>query len=132
MEVVLAPKFQLLSSFDFQIPNEGSEPETKFELRKYKSVPLTFNSFQFLKETLEYVQKDKHLENQEISLEPIQQSFQFIHDPIDDVLDDLCFQIHVSFSSYGLKSIYDLDMIRQSVSWFVSMGASFQSSSEKL
>jgi hypothetical protein len=99
---------------------------------QYNSVPLTFNSFQFLKEIPEYVQKDKHLENQEIALEPIQQSFQFIQDPIVDVLDDLCCQSHVSFANYGLKRIYDLDMIRQLVSWFVSAGASFQSRSENM
>jgi hypothetical protein len=62
----------------------------------------------------------------------MQQSFQFLQDPITDVLDDLCSQIHVPFASCGLKSIYHIDMIRQSVSWFVSAGASFQSSSENL
>jgi hypothetical protein len=89
-----------LSYIDFQIPDE---------LMQYNSVPLIFNSFQFLKKNvaniLEHVLKDKHIENQEVSLEPMQQSCQFLQDPIVDVLDDLCCPSHVSFSSYGLKEV---------------------------
>ena len=60
---------------------------------------------------------DKHTENQEFVLEPIKQSSQSLQDPIVDVLDDLCCQIHISFSNYELKRSYDQDMIRQSVAW---------------
>ena len=62
----------------------------------------------------------------------MQQTSQFLQDPIVDVLDNLCRQSHVSFSSYGLKSDYDIDMIEQSLSWSGSTGVSFQSSSENL
>ena len=65
-------------------------------------------------------------------MEPIKQSCQFLHDPIVDVLDDLCCPSHVSFSSYRLKSDYDIDMIEQSLSWSGSTGVSFQTSSENL
>jgi hypothetical protein len=75
---------------------------------------------------------DKHIEDQEVSLEPMQQTSQFLQDPIVDMLDDLCCQSHGSLASYELKRGYDIDMIRQSLSWSVSAGVSFQSSSENL
>jgi hypothetical protein len=54
MEVVLAPKLQPLNIIDFQ---------TEDELMQHNCVPLSFNSFHFLKMTLEHVLNDKHLEN---------------------------------------------------------------------
>jgi hypothetical protein len=80
------------------------------------SVPLDYNSFQILKETLEQVLKDKHIKSQEISFESIQQSCQSFQDPIVDRLDDLCGQNHSSFTNHELKSCYDLDMVKQSTS----------------
>jgi hypothetical protein len=62
----------------------------------------------------------------------MKQSSQFLQDPISYVLDDLCFQTHGSFSSYELKRSYDIDMIRQSLSWSVLAGVSFQSSTKNL
>jgi hypothetical protein len=59
---------------------------------QYNFVPLTSNSFQFFKKTLEQVLKDKYTENKEFALEPIQQSAQFLHDPMVDVFGDLCCQ----------------------------------------
>jgi hypothetical protein len=53
MEVVLNPESQPLTYIDFQIPNESLEPETNYELIQNNSVPLCFNSFQILKETLD-------------------------------------------------------------------------------
>jgi hypothetical protein len=113
MEVVLNPDLQPLTYFDFQIPDERLKPETNYELDQNNSVPLCFNSFQFLKKNLEYMLKDKHTENQEVSVEPMQQSFQFLQDPISDVLDDLGCQSHFPSSSHGIKICYDIDMIRQ-------------------
>jgi hypothetical protein len=75
VEVVLNPELQPFTYFDFQIPNERLKPETNYELIQNNSVPLCFNSFQFLKKNLEYMLKDKYTENQEISVEPMQQSF---------------------------------------------------------
>jgi hypothetical protein len=112
MEVVLNPESQPLIYIDFQIPDEILEPETNYELIHNNSVPLCFNSCQFLKKNLEYMLKDKYTENQEVSVEPIQQSDQFLQDPISDVLDDLCFQSLSPSSSYGIKRCYDIDMIR--------------------
>jgi hypothetical protein len=73
------------------------------------------------------VLKDKHTKKQEFSLEPMQQSSQFLQYPISGVLDDLCCQSHIPSSNYELKIGYDIDMIRQSLSSFVSIGVSFQS-----
>jgi hypothetical protein len=64
MEVVLDPNLQPLSYIDFQIPDE---------LMHYNSIPLTFNSFQFLKKIFNHVMDDKHTENQEFVLEPMKQ-----------------------------------------------------------
>jgi hypothetical protein len=105
MEVVLDPELQPLSYIDFQIPDESLEPETKYELIQNNFVPLSFNSFQFLKKNLDHVLNDKHIENYEVSLEPMQQSSQFLHDPIVDVLDDLCSQSLVPLASYELKRV---------------------------
>jgi hypothetical protein len=116
MEVVLNPESQPLTYIDFQIPDESLEPETNYELIHNNSVPLCFNSFQFLKKNLEYMLKDKYTENQEVSVEPMQQSVQFLQDPISDVLDDLCCQSLFPSSNYGIKCCYDIDMIRQSAS----------------
>jgi hypothetical protein len=132
MEVVLNPDLQPLTYFDFQIPDERLKPETNYELVQNNSVPLCFNSFQFLKKNLEYMLKDKHTENQEVSVEPMQQSFQFLQDPISDVLDDLGCQSHFPSSSHGIKSCYDIDMIRQATSLSFSAEVTLQNPSEKL
>ncbi len=57
---------------DFQIPNESLKPKTNYELIQNNSVPLCFNSFQILKETLGQVLKDKYIKGQEISFELMQ------------------------------------------------------------
>jgi len=123
MEIVLAPKLQPLSHIDFQITDE---------LMHHNCVPLSFGSFQFLKKNATNIPEartGKPIENQELSLKPMQQTFQFLQDPIADALDDLCKKCYVSFTSYGLKSSYAIDMIRQSTSFSSSAGASFQKSS---
>jgi hypothetical protein len=102
---------QTLTYFDFQILDESLNPETNYELIQNNSVPLSFNSFQFLKKNLKYMLKDKHTENKKVSVEPMQQSFQFLQDPISDVLDELCFQSHFTSSNYGLKKCDDINMI---------------------
>jgi hypothetical protein len=77
MGPVLDPKSQSLISLDFQIPDERLKLETRFELVECNSVPLDYNSFQILKETLEQVLKDKYIKSQEISFESMRQSFNF-------------------------------------------------------
>jgi hypothetical protein len=78
----------------------------------YNSIPLTFSSFKFLKKNFNHVMIDKHIEDQELSLEPMQQTSQFLQDPIVDMLDDFCCQSHGSLAIYELKRGYDIDMIR--------------------
>ena len=132
MEVVLNPESQPLTYIDFQILDESLEPETNYELIHNNSVPLCFNSFQVLKETLGQVLKDKYIKGQEISFESMQQSCQSFQDPIADQLDDLCCQIHFPSSSHGIKICYDIDMIRQAASLYFSTKVSFQDPSENL
>jgi hypothetical protein len=123
---------QPLTYFDFQIPDESLKPETNYELIQNNSVPLCFNSFRFLKMNLEYMLEDKHTEKKEVLVEPMQQSFQFLQDPISDVLDYLCCQSHFPSCSYGMKICYDIDMIRQSTPLSFSAEVSLQSPSENL
>jgi hypothetical protein len=126
VEVVLNPELQPFTFSDFQIPDESLKPETNYELIQNNSVPLCFNSFQILKETLEQVLKDKYIKSQEISFESMQQSCQSFQDPITDRLDDLWGQNHSSFASHELKSCYDIDMIRQSVTGCVQQKHHFR------
>jgi hypothetical protein len=74
VKVVLNPELMPFTYFDFQISNEILKPETNCELIQNNSVPLFFNSFQILKETLGQVLKDKYLKGQEISFESMQLS----------------------------------------------------------
>jgi hypothetical protein len=75
---------------------------------------------------------DKHTEGRELSLKPMQQTCQFLQDPVADFLDDLCCQSHGSLASYELKCCYDQDMIRQLVACSATIRVSFQSSTETL
>jgi hypothetical protein len=72
VEAILNPKLQHFTYSDFQIPNEILKPETNCELIQNNSVPLCFNSFQILKETLGQELKDKYIKGQEISFESMQ------------------------------------------------------------
>jgi hypothetical protein len=130
MEAVLNPESQHLPYFDFQISDERLKPEANSELIQNNSVPLCFNSFQILKETLGQVLKDKYIKGQEISFESMQQSCQSFQDPIADRLDGLCGQSLPSSSRYGIKRCYDIDMIRQSASLSFAAEASFHKPSE--
>jgi hypothetical protein len=130
MEAVLAPELQLLSYIDFQ---------TIDELMQHNFVPLSFGSFQFLKKNSTNISESrtgKNIENHVASLEPLhnklQHFSQFLHDPIADVLDDLCSQSHVPFASHELKRSYDIDLIRQPTSLSCSIGVSLQISSKHL
>jgi hypothetical protein len=116
MGSILDPKSQSIISLDFQSPDGSTELETIFESVECNSVPLDYNSFQILKETLEQALKDKHIKSEEISFESMHQSCQSFQDPIVDRLDDLCGQNHSSFASHELKSCYDFDMVKQSTS----------------
>jgi hypothetical protein len=130
VEAVLNPKLHHFTYSDFQIPNESLKHETNCELIQNNSVPLCFNSFQILKETLGQVLKDKYIKGQEISFESMQQSCQSFQDPIADRLDGLCGQSLPSLSRYGIKRCYDIDMIRQSASLSFAVEASFHKPSE--
>jgi hypothetical protein len=74
VKAVLNPELQPFTYFDFQISDERLKPEANSELIQNNSVPLCFNSFQVFEENLEYMLKDKYTENQEVAVEPMQQS----------------------------------------------------------
>jgi hypothetical protein len=126
------PKVAALYLLDFQISDERLRPETNSELIQNNSVPLCFNSFQILKETLGQVLKDKYIKGQEISFESMQQSCQSLQDPIVDRLDALCGQNHSPSSSYGIKCCYDMDMLGQSTTGVCSAEVTLQIPSEQL
>jgi hypothetical protein len=132
MEVVLNPESQHFPYFDFQISDERLKPEANSELIQNNSVPLCFNSFQILKETLGQVLKDKYIKGQEISFESMQQSCQSFQDPIADRLDGLWGQNHPPSSSYGIKCCYDMDMLGQSATGVCSVEVTLQIPSEQL
>jgi len=60
---------------------------------------------------------EQPIENRAISLELIesglQQSFQFFHDPIADVLDDICSQSPSPLANCELGRSIDTNLIRQ-------------------
>jgi hypothetical protein len=132
MEAVLNPEPQHLPYFDFQISDERLKPEANSELIQNNSVPLCFDSFQFLKKNLEYMLKDKYIENQEVAVEPMRQSVQCFQDPIADRLGGLWGQNHSPSSSYGIKCCYDMDMLGQSSTGVCSAEVTLQSPSEQL
>jgi hypothetical protein len=132
MEAILNPESQPLTYINFQILDESLEPETNSELIHNNSVPLCFNSFQVLKDTLGQMLKDKYIKGQQISFESMQQSCQSFQDPIADRLDGLCGQNHSSFTSHEIKSCYDIDMIKQSVTGVCSAEVTLQIPSEQL
>ena len=101
------------------------------------SIPLCFESFQFLKGILHSISSNEQpVENHAFSLEPIenglQQSFQVFHDPIADVLDDVYSQILSPLANCKLEKRIDTNLIRQLVSLSFSTGVSSQSSDESL
>ena len=84
-------------------------------------VPFCFESFQFLKGNWHSISSNEQLvENHVISSEPIenglQQSFQVFHDPIVDVLDDVCSQSPSPLTICKLETCADINLIRQPVS----------------
>ena len=103
------------------------------------SVPLSFDSFQFLKifsYNISEAKNDKPIENHVVSLEPmynkLQHSSRVLHDPIVDVLDDIYSQTPSPIANYELKNIDDKNLIRQSASLSCSTGVSLQISFENV
>lgn len=79
-----------------QLSNSIEIPD---QMTQESSIPLFFEAFQFSKEVFYNISKSKDeqpVEIYEVPLKPIcnrlQQSFQFFHEPIDDLLDDECNQ----------------------------------------
>ena len=76
----------------------------------------------------------QRIENHAISLETtengLQQSFQNFHDPIADVLDDVCSQSPSPLTTCELEMCADIKLIWKPVSLSFSAGVSSQSSDE--
>lgn len=108
---------QPLNAINCQVADEDLEAGTYDQMMQYDSIPFSFESFQFLKGISHSVSSNKQLvENHAISLEPIesgfQQSFQVLHDPIVDVLDDICSQSPSPLSNFELQKSIDTNFIR--------------------
>ena len=79
MQDYFAPESKPLSYFEFQIIDERLEPKTYYELMQDDSLPLSFDSFQFLKrnfDNISEVKTHKPIENHLISLEPMYDKLQ--------------------------------------------------------
>ena len=74
------------------------------------------------------IKDGKLVEIHAISLEPIenglQQYFQVFHDPIVDVLDDICSQSPSPLANFELEKSIDTNLIWQSASFLFSAGVS--------
>ena len=86
-------------------------------MMQHDSVPLCFESFQFLKgHSHSIYSNEQPVENHAISLESIenglQQSFQVLHDPIADVLDDVYSQSFSPLANYELETSIDTNLNR--------------------
>ena len=102
-------------------------------------VPLWFKTFQFLKKPFHNISKEKDeqpIECHAVSLKLIenrlQQSLQAFHDPIANVLDDICSKIPSPLANYELEKNVDINLIRQLTSLSCSAGVSLQSSYQDL
>ena len=107
--------------------------------RQDDSIPFCFESFQFLKRKLystSSVKNEQHVGNHVITLEPIenglQQSFQVFHDPIADVLDEVCSQSPSPLTTCEPETCTDINLTPQLVSLSFSTGVSSRSSDQSL
>ena len=106
------PEVRSLSHLECQISDEIIESETDDELIQFDSMPLCFNLFQIVKGNIGHIVVDNHGRNHEVSVEPMLQPSKTLHDPIDDMLDGLCFQSQFPLTRNDFKKCYDMDMIR--------------------
>ena len=60
-------------------------------------------------------------------MDTFQQSFQVFHDPIADVLDDICSKSPSPLANCEPEKSVDINLIRQPTSLFCSLGVSLQS-----
>lgn len=100
------------------------------------SIPLCFESFQFLKEIWYKISKEKDeqlVEIYEVPFKPmcnkLQQSFQVFYDPMADMLDDGCNQNFSSLTNYEIPDQDHKGFISQT---FQSLEISSQSLSENM
>ena len=107
---------QPLNVINCQVVDEDSEARTYDQMMQDDSVPLCFESFQVLKGILHSISSNEQpVENHAKSLEPIQnvlqQYFQVFHDPIADVLDDVCSQSPSPLANCELERSIDTSLI---------------------
>ena len=99
------------------------------------SIPFCFEAFQFIRKNSQE-QDEQHVGNHVITMETIemglQQSFQVFHDPISDVLDEVCSQSLSPLTTCELESCADMNLIRQPVSLSFSAKVSSQGLDQSL
>jgi len=122
-----------------QVADEGMEVDILDQMIQEGSLPFCFESFQFLKGNLHSpysVKNEQHVDNHVITIEPIemglQQSCQVFHDPIADVLDEVCSQSFSPLTTCELETCADMNLIRQLVSFSFLAEVSSQGSDQSL
>ena len=99
------------------------------------SIPFCFEAFQFIRQNSHKIsqEKDEQLEGcHTFSMDTLQQSFQVFHDPIADVLDEVCSQSLSPLTTCELETCADMNLIRQPFSFLVSEEVSSQGSDQSL
>ena len=91
------PELQPPNAIDCQVADEDMEAGTYDQMIQEDFIPFCFESFQLLKGKLHSTSSVKNEQcNHVITMKPIEngllQSFQVFHDPIADVLDEVCSQ----------------------------------------
>jgi len=118
-----------------QITDEVVEDEIHDLMMQEDSIPFCFETFQFIRQNLRKIsqEKDEQLEGcHTFSMDTFQQYFQVFHDPIADVLDEVCSQSLSPFTMCERETCADMNLIRQPVSFSFSAEVSSQGSNQTL
>ena len=134
LEQPVALDLQPPNEIEGQIIDEAVEDEKHDLMIPEDSIPFCFEAFQFIRQNLHKIsqEKDEQLEGcHTFSMDTLQQSFQVFHDPIADVLDEVCSQ-SLSPLTCELETCADMNLIRQPVSLSFLAEVSSQGSDQSL
>ena len=118
-----------------QITDEGVATEIHDLMMQEDSVPFCFEAFQFIRQNFHAISKEKDEQPigcHTVSMDTLQQSFQVFHDPIADVLDEVCSKSPSPLTICEPEMCTDINLTRQLVSLSFSARVSSQSSDQSL
>jgi len=121
LEQPVASGLQPPNEIEGQITDEAVEDEIHDVMMQEDSIPFCFETFQFIRQNLRTISQEKD-----------EQSCQVFHDPIADVLDEVCSQSLSPFTMCELETCADMNLIRQPVSLSFSAEVSSQGSDQSL